>query len=209
MRTDGGAAAWVAGSVPGRAGRGRDDRAAPRRRAQHGLPAWRGLHRVSQEDVGLLALRIVVGGIYIAHGARKLGWRSTKGGFKRFRDSIAGRGYRPATLWALSAVLAETIGGLLAVAGLLTPLAGAMLLAQSVTILALVRARGFWVEDMGVEYPLMLGTAALGVALVGPGRLSLDAALGLTYEPWLAPGLVCGALIGAAAGLLTRRPAAA
>jgi putative oxidoreductase len=164
---------------------------------------------VTTEDVGLLALRVVVGGIYIAHGARKLGWRSTKGGFRRFRDSIAVRGYRPATLWALSAVVAEMVGGLLAVAGLVTPFAGAMLLAQSVTIVVLVVARGFWVEDMGVEYPLMLGTAALAVALAGPGRLSLDAVLGLGYEPWLAPALVVGAALGALAGLLTRRPAAA
>lgn len=109
-------------------------------------------------------------------------------------------------LWAVAAVAAEVGGGLLAVVGLLTPVAGALLLAQSLTIIALVWPRGFWVEEMGVEYPLHLGVAALAVLLAGPGALSLDAALGLRFDPVVPLALAACAAIGAVAGLATRRP---
>jgi putative oxidoreductase len=156
-------------------------------------------------DLGLLALRVAVGAIYVGHGLRKLGL-GNPAGFAGFSGSIARRGYRPALGWALVAVLAEVGGGVLAIVGLLTPVAAAALVAQSVTIVALVRGRGFWVEDMGTEYPLMLGIAALTVGLAGPGSLSLDAALGIELPWWAFPVLAAGGVIGALVGLATRRP---
>jgi putative oxidoreductase len=156
-------------------------------------------------DVALLLLRVVVGGIYLAHGARKLGaWSDS--GFGAFRASIARRGYRPATAWAAAAVGAEIGGGILAILGLLTPVGAALLLAQSVTIVGLVRSRGFWVEVMGVEYPLLLATGALAVGLLGAGGLSVDAALGLAWDPWVAIGAAAVAVLGALAGMALRRP---
>lgn len=156
-------------------------------------------------DIALLALRVVVGGIYVAHGARKLGaWSDT--GFAGFRASIQRRGYRPAGLWAVAAVAAELGGGVLAILGLATPIAAALLLAQSLTIVALVRERGFWVEAMGVEYPLLLGIAALAVGLLGAGSLSLDAALSLAWDPWVAMAAAAVTVTGAVAGLIARRP---
>lgn len=154
-------------------------------------------------DVALLVLRVVLGGTYIAHGLRKLGWRHD-GDFAGFRGSIERRGYRPAWFWAGSAVAAEIVGGVLAILGLLTPIAGALLLAQSVTIVALVRGRGFWVEAMGVEYPLMLGTASMVIALAGPGAVSLDAVLGLDVATPVRVTILIVAVAGAVAGLLTR-----
>jgi putative oxidoreductase len=184
-------------------------------------------------DIGLLILRVAVGAIYVAHGLRKLGWAASDGrtpagrgeptarraaggeaapakqnarGFAGFRESIARRGYRPAGAWAVAAVVAEVVGGVLAIAGLLTPVAAALLVAQSVTIMALVRERGFWVEAMGVEYPLMLGVAALVVGLAGPGSLSVDAALGIEAPWWVFPLLAAAGVTGALVGLATRRP---
>jgi putative oxidoreductase len=159
-------------------------------------------------DLGLLALRVTLGGIYVVHGARKLGWRNP-GGFAGFRASIARRGYRPAPVWAAAAVGAEIGGGLLAILGLLTPAAGALLVGQGVTILALVRHKGFWHDQGGTEYPLLLTVAAVAVAAAGAGALSLDAALGLAYDPVVGLGLAgLAAVVGALAGLLTRRPLA-
>lgn len=155
-------------------------------------------------DVALLILRIVVGGVYVAHGARKLGWIGG-GRLADFAASIARRGFRPAGAWAAAAVFAELVGGTLAVLGLLTPIAGALLVAQSVTIVALVANRGFWHSDEGVEYPLVLGAAAVVVALAGPGALSLDAALGVRLPPGLAEIVVVTAVAGSLASLLTRR----
>lgn len=158
-------------------------------------------------DLGLLALRVTLGAIYVVHGARKLGWRNP-GGFAGFRASIARRGYQPAPLWATAAVGAEIGGGLLAILGLLTPAAGALLVGQGVTILALVRHKGFWHDQGGIEYPLLLTVAAVAVAVAGPGALSVDAALGLVFDPVVGLALAGLAAGGAIAGLLTRRPPA-
>jgi putative oxidoreductase len=158
-------------------------------------------------DFGLLVLRVTVGGIYVLHGLRKLGWRNPDG-YAGFHASIARRGYRPPRFWAPAAVVAEIGGGTLAILGLLTPVGCALLLAQSVTIVALVRGRGFWVEAMGVEYPLMLGAGAVAIALAGPGAISVDAMLGVDVEPLLAVALAAVGVAGSVVGLVTRRPAA-
>jgi putative oxidoreductase len=160
---------------------------------------------VTAADLALLLLRVALGGIYVAHGARKLGWRNPSG-LPGFLASIDRRGYRPAWFWAAAAIGAEVLGGVLAIIGLLSPIAGALLLAQSVTIVALVRERGFWVEEMGIEYPLMLGTASLALAFLGPGGLSLDGVLGIRFAPALAVALTAVAVGGALAGLALRRP---
>jgi putative oxidoreductase len=157
-------------------------------------------------DIGLLVLRVTVGGIYVLHGLRKLGWGNPDG-YAGFHASIARRGYRPPRLWAPAAVVAEIGGGILAILGLLTPVASALLLAQSVTIVALVRGRGFWVEAMGVEYPLMLGAGAVAIALAGPGGMSMDALLGVDVDPLLAVALAAVGVAGSVVGLVTRRPA--
>jgi putative oxidoreductase len=159
------------------------------------------------DDVALLILRLVFGGVFIAHGVRKLGL-GTEAGVHGFVGSIGRRGYRPAALWAGAAIGAEIVGGALLVVGLLTPLAAAVTIAQAVTIVALVGGRGFWVEDMGVEYPLALGVGALAAGWAGPGSISLDTALGIGIDPLIAVGALAVALLGAVLGLLTRRPPA-
>jgi putative oxidoreductase len=160
------------------------------------------------DDIALLILRVVIGGVFIAHGVRKLGL-GTDTGVGGFAGSIARRGYRPAPLWAAAAISAEVGGGTFLILGLLSPFAAAVLVAQALTIVALVGGRGFWVEDMGVEYPLALGVGALAAGWAGPGSWSLDAALGLVIDPALAVAALAVTVIGALAGLATRRPPAA
>jgi putative oxidoreductase len=160
---------------------------------------------VSGVDVALLLLRVVLGGIYVAHGARKLGWIGG-GRLGDFTASIARRGFRPARAWAAAAVFSEVVGGTLTAIGFLGPVGPALLLAQSLTIAVLVAPRGFWHTDEGLEYPIVLGAAALAVALVGPGALSIDAALGLRLPGGWAELIVALAVVGSLASLLTRRP---
>ncbi len=155
-------------------------------------------------DLGLLLLRLVLGLTYVLHGLRKLGWRNPKG-FVGFGASIARRGYRPAKLWAIAAVSAEIGGGVLAILGLLTPVAAALLVGQSVTILLLVRGKGFWHDEGGIEYPLMLTAASLLLAFAGAGSYALDAVLGIGF-PWLGAGLALLVIGGAFLGLVTRGP---
>jgi putative oxidoreductase len=158
-------------------------------------------------DVALLLLRVVLGGAYVAHGLRKLGYLGGEP-FPAFRSSIARRGYRPPGVWAAAAVGAEVVGGALVVLGLLTPVGAAMLLAQSLTIVALVAPRGFWHDKGGIEYPALLAAASVAVGLAGPGSWSLDAALGVRFAPAVVVIALAVAAVGAAGGLAIRKPPA-
>lgn len=156
------------------------------------------------DDLGLLVLRVALGVIYLAHGTRKLGL-GNPGGFSGFHGSIERRGFRPSLLWALLAVGAEVGGAGLLMVGLLTPLAGAMLLAQSLMIVTVAAPRGFWHDKGGAEYPILLAAAALTCAFVGAGGISLDAALGIALDPMVGPLGALAAAAGVVVGFMTRR----
>jgi putative oxidoreductase len=114
---------------------------------------------------------------------------------------MVGMGFRPPSLFAVLSVGAELVGGVCLALGLLTPLAAAILVAQSVVIILIVHApKGFWNRNQGMEYPLALGLAAVALELTGPGGLSLDAAAGFALSPAVRVILL---LAGIAGGLLT------
>jgi len=132
-------------------------------------------------DLGLLALRLTLGVVFLAHGAQKsLGWFGGPG-FTGAAGFVGSMGFRPARFWAALAVGGELVAGVLFLLGLLTPLAGLLVLATMVVAIAKVHGpKGFFAQDGGYEYNLVLIIAALAVAAVGPGRFSLDYVLGLT-----------------------------
>jgi putative oxidoreductase len=146
-------------------------------------------------DLGLFIVRVAVGVVFAAHGAQKLfGWWGGPG-MERWTGVMQGMSVRPPRLWAIVSSLNEFGGGLLLAIGLLTPLAAAVLVAQSVVIIARVHwAKGFWNTKGGYEYPLVLGAVALGLAFTGPGAWSLDdlVPVAVLYQPvviWIAVGL--------------------
>lgn len=131
-------------------------------------------------DLGLLILRLTLGTVFLAHGAQKAFGAFGGPGFKGASGFIGSLGFRPARLWAAVAVGGELAAGLLLVLGLLTPLAGLLVLAtMAVAIVKVHGPKGFFVQDGGFEYNLVLIIAALAVAAIGPGALSLDHVLGL------------------------------
>jgi len=152
-------------------------------------------------DLGLLLLRAVVGLTLAAHGTQKLfGWFGGYGlaGTGSFLETL---GFRPGRLQAFLAGAAEAGGGLLLAAGLFTPLAAAAIVAvMFVAIVSVHMAKGFFVQNGGFEYPLILGTIATAVAFTGPGNLSLDRALGVSWQgaSWGLAALAAGILMGAA-----------
>lgn len=154
-------------------------------------------------ELGLLVLRIVVGLLFMGHGAQKLfgmfgghGLQGTAGFFEQ------GLGLRPGKVHAAGAGGAELFGGLLLVLGLLTPLASAALIAtMAVAIITVHWAKGVWSTEGGYEYNAVLMAVAFAVTAAGPGNWSLDHALGfdLSGTGWalaaLAAGVVGGALM--------------
>ena len=127
---------------------------------------------------GLLLLRVVAGGTIFAHGAQKLfGWFGGHGvrGTAGFLENL---GYRPAVPLAVLAGLGET-GGLLFAAGFVTPLAAlGMAIVMLNAIVVVHWSKGFFNGNGGLEFPLQLATIAVAVTAIGPGRFSLDRAIG-------------------------------
>ena len=163
-------------------------------------------------DLGLLLIRVVFGLVFAAHGAQKLfGWFGGYGiaGTGGFMESL---GFRPGKAFATAAALSEFFGGLLLAVGFLGPVGPALLLSvMFVAGVTVHRKNAFFVATNGLEHPLIMATAAVGLGFTGPGRYSIDAALGdyrlLTpAAAWTVLGI---GLLGGIANLAIRRPAAA
>ncbi|KUM90195.1 MULTISPECIES: DoxX family protein [Streptomyces] len=141
-----------------------------------------------RRDLGLLLLRLGTGGVLAAHGAQKLlGWFGGGGleGTGQFMESV---GYAPGKASATAAGLAEAGGGTLLALGLATPAAGAAAAGAMAGASAVHTPNGFFNAGGGYEYAATLGLTAAGLAVTGPGRLSLDHALGHTVNRgWMVP----------------------
>jgi putative oxidoreductase len=158
-------------------------------------------------QIALLALRLVVGLTFAAHGAQKLfglfggpGIEGTGGYFEQI-------GLRPGKLYATLAGGAELVGGLLVALGLLTPFAAAALIGSMTAATLTVHLRnGFFITDNGFEYNLVLATAVFALAGIGAGKWSLDNALNIDLmgTGWALAALGAGLLGGLGAVLGAR-----
>jgi putative oxidoreductase len=141
-----------------------------------------------RRDLGLLLLRLGTGGVLAAHGAQKLfGWFGGHGleGTGQFMESV---GYAPGKMSATAAGLAEAGGGTLLALGLATPAAGAAAAGAMAGAATVHLPNGFFAQSGGYEYAASLGLAAAGLAITGPGRLSLDHAFGHVLDRgWMVP----------------------
>ncbi|MEH7455307.1 DoxX family protein [Gottfriedia acidiceleris] len=126
-------------------------------------------------NIGLLLIRLIVGILFIGHGAQKLfGWFGGYGlkGTGGWFESI---GMKPGVTIALIAGLVEFIGGILFAVGFLTPLAGILIAGTMAMAIIKVHApNGIWATSNGYEYNLTLLVVAISVVLTGPGKYALD-----------------------------------
>ncbi|WP_030671848.1 DoxX family protein [Streptomyces sp. NRRL B-1347] len=144
-------------------------------------------------DLGLLLLRVTVGLTMAGHGSQKLfGWFDG-GGLNGTADHFAADGYKAAKVMAWVAALTETCCGLGLAIGLLTPLAGAGILGIMLNAIATKWGGGFFAPE-GVEYDLVLLTAAVALALTGPGRVAADPLLPVLRDHRFARGVAAVAL---------------
>jgi putative oxidoreductase len=156
---------------------------------------------------GILFLRVVVGMVLFAHGTQKLvGWWGGPGirGTAGFFGSL---GFRPPTAMALMAGVSEA-AGLLFAAGFLTPFAALLMASTMVVAIGSVHLKnGLFITSGGYEYNLTLWAVAVAVAATGPGRFSVDAALGWADNLsglWWGVGVLALSLVGGAAVVASR-----
>lgn len=156
---------------------------------------------MSTFDAAVLVLRLGIGLIFAVHGAQKiLGWWGGSG-FAGWQAVMVRMGFRPARLFAAISAGAELVGGLALAIGLLTPIAAAVLVGQSLVIIFGAHwPRGFFNRDNGYEFPLALTSGVIATLLLDPGAVSVDAVIG--FEPAPELRLVLGG-IGALGALLT------
>ena len=159
-------------------------------------------------ELGLLVVRVVVGLLFVGHGAQKLFGAFGGGGLAGTASFFESIGLRPGHLHARAAGVAELTAGVLLVLGVLTPLAAAMITAVMVVAIATVHgSNGLWATENGCEYNLVLIATAFAVVAVGPGVWSLDSALGVdgAGAGWALAALAAGILGAIATVIIGRR----
>ena len=134
-----------------------------------------------RSDVVLLLLRTVIGVVFVAHGAQKLFGAFGGRGLDVVANVMAGYGLKPGIFFAVLCGIAEFGGGLLLLAGLLTPLAGLIIIGVMVVAIVVSTGQDGFIPlgGVGYEYNLVLIAVALALVIAGPGRWSLDHRLGL------------------------------
>ncbi|MGC7101461.1 DoxX family protein [Amycolatopsis lurida] len=153
-----------------------------------------------EADIALLLTRLVLGGTMIAHGVNHWLGGGRIAGTARWFGSL---GLRHGRLQAQLSVLTEIGAGVLLVLGLGTSLAcAAVLSVMLVAGLLAHRANGFFVFKDGYEYVLVLGVVSLTLAMLGPGRVSVDDATGIAVTGWAGGGITLGVAVVATGALL-------
>ena len=160
-------------------------------------------------DLALLTLRVSVGSLLAGHGAQKLfGWFGGYG-LKGTGGWLESLGLRPGQRWAALAGLSEFGGGTLTLLGFLTPLGavgsfGAMAMAT----IKVHAGRPIWVTEGGPELPLTNMAVHTALVLAGPGRYSLDHALGIRLPTWAILAAIAATAGGVVVGARSAPPPA-
>ena len=131
-----------------------------------------------QVNIGLTVLRVVVGIIFMAHGAQKIfvfGFEGVAGGFAQMGIPMAG-------ILGPFVGFVELLGGFALVAGFLTRLASVGLASTMVVAILVVHLQNGFFNPGGVEFPLSLLAGSVLLALTGAGRWSIDGLINRRVE---------------------------
>ena len=154
---------------------------------------------------GLFALRAVVGALFAGHGAQKLFGAFGGGGPEGTGQFFEMLGLRPGQQMARAAGAAELGGGVLLAAGLATPLAASALTGvMSTALWTTHKDNGPWITENGYEFTLTNIALLFALTDAGPGKVSLDHALGRERKGlgWALAELVAG--VGGSAFVISK-----
>lgn len=136
-------------------------------------------------DIGLLVLRIALGGALVLQSHGKLVRPGRAGAVAFFHDM----GFVPAARMVTLAGLTELAAGTALLVGLGTVPATSAALGVLVAATAVNARNGYANSNGGAEYPLVATLVAAAVAFTGAGGISIDALLG-----WDDPAVGLGVL---------------
>jgi putative oxidoreductase len=121
-------------------------------------------------DLGLLVGRVVLGVTFVVHG-----WQKWSAGIGGTQEGFAGMGVPLADAAAVALASLELVGGALLVLGALTTVVAPLLGVGMLGAAWYAHRDAFLVSDGGSEFVLALAATSFLLALVGPGRWSVDA----------------------------------
>lgn len=140
-------------------------------------------------NTGLLLLRGVVGGLILGHASQKAFGLFGGGGPEGTAPMFETWGFRPGKPMVRLAATTESIGSGLLLLGAGTPL-GAAMVTGTLAVAASVNAKnGLWAMKGGYELPLLYAAGAGVLGFTGPGKYSVDGALGWTKRYGTASGI--------------------
>jgi len=159
---------------------------------------------------GLLVLRLGLGLIVIGHGIQKVSYRLGGEGLGAEAAVLAKDGVRGGRLSAAASGVTQIGAGALCCFGLVTPLGAAGVIGVMLVATFTKGPHGFWVQNDGYEFPLVLAGLGAVLALNGPGTWSLDQVISLHRTFTTAVGAIAlGVVSGTISALLLRQPRAA
>jgi len=159
-------------------------------------------------DAALLLLRSVSGGLLAGHGAQKV-FGAFEGpghhGTSRIMQMLR---MQPPHFWGHAAGLTELVGGSLTALGALSPVGPIASIAPMVMATTTAHwGKPIWATSGGAELPVVNIAAFATLAVTGPGRYSVDRALGIRVPRWMVGLTVAGVTAGTVVALATRTPA--
>lgn len=131
----------------------------------------RGGTSIARVHAGLAVLRVIIGSVFVAHGAQKL----FSIGLPGLIQGFGSMGIPLPSVAAPSVALLELFGGLALVAGLFTRAAAVGLALVMLGAMLFVHLPAGFFAPNGIEFVLTLFGAAAALALAGPGGWSVDA----------------------------------
>jgi putative oxidoreductase len=145
-------------------------------------------------DLGLLLLRLILGGVFIVHGYPKVfggpgktvpeplrrhlgpGFSQSleRGGIENFRNTVSGLGTPAPGVMAWVGALAELVGGTLLMLGWFTRPAALAICGNMTMAISRVHWKNGLVGQGGYEFALVCLAGLLALLLGGPGAISID-----------------------------------
>src|ERR1051326_3321084 len=119
-------------------------------------------------------LRLILGIVFIVHGAQKLfGWFGG-GGVTGTGDFFASLGLNPGVPLGILSGAGEIMGGVLLLFGVWVPVAAVLLTLDMLVAIAFRTSKLGFINGGGVELNLLILAMVAALVLVGPGAYSVE-----------------------------------